>query len=104
MHREERKMSSVKHSYNLDFDKLISDQNHDRLPRELSKAMTRPAYEHTTIEQKNIYNNRICSSCGYYKMDVRGRKHCQFPWDAPGKYDKVLIEFLPCKEDKDEKD
>ncbi len=96
MTRYDRGMSSAKHQYNVEFDKLISDQEHRRLPKTLSRAMTRPAYEHTSAEQKKLF--RECQACGYYKQNELGKFECQYPWYNPDDYDRVLYEFLPCKE------
>lgn len=95
-------MSKLKHNHNLAFDHLLWEAEHARLPRELSKAMTRPAYKSTSLEQRNLFSK--CDRCGYYKMSDSGKKKCQFPWNEPQEYDKVLIDYLPCKEDKNEKD
>lgn len=94
--------SKLKNSHNLAFDQLLWEADHERLPRGLSKAMTRPAYKSTSLEQKTIYT--MCDRCGYYKMSETGKMRCQFPWFDPQEYDRVLYDYLPCKEDKDEKD
>lgn len=42
----------IKHEINVEFDRLLFDEEHGRLPRHLSKAMTRPAYAYTSMQQK----------------------------------------------------
>lgn len=102
MHREERKMSQIRHDFNISFDVLLSDIDHGRVSSGLSQAMTRPAYQHTSLEQKKIFQESECDHCGYYKMGIN-QKCCQFPWYNPSEYDLVLIDYLPCKEADHEK-
>lgn len=61
MERPKAQASKLKHSHNLAFDQLLWEADHERLPRELSKAMTRPAYKSTSLEQKTIYTR--CDRC-----------------------------------------
>lgn len=67
MDRPKAQASKLKHSHNLAFDQLLWEADHERLPRGLSKAMTRPAYKSTSLEQKTIYTR--CDRCGYYKYE-----------------------------------
>ena len=95
----------IKHETNIDFDRLISDSEHGRLPRNLSKAMTRPAYAYTSAEQKKIFKQSVCVGCGYfYKTEEMPREDCMFPWFDPEDYDVAAYEYLPCKEGIDESD
>lgn len=102
---KEKKFSSAKHEYNPAFDRLLHEAEHNRLSKNLSKAMTRPAYAYTSLEQKNVYQNAKCEPCVYFrKSDSGKKKECQFPWDDPEDYDLAVFDYLPCKEGKNEKD
>lgn len=46
-------MKSPKHEYNNSFDKLLNDADHNRLSKNLSSFMTRPAYQYTSLQQKS---------------------------------------------------
>lgn len=101
MERPKESASKMRRNHNLAFDQLLWEADHARLPKGLSKAMTRPAYKSTSLEQKTIYTR--CDSCGYYKMSESGKMRCQYPWDEPQEYDRVLLDYLPCKEGHDAK-
>lgn len=78
---------------------IYKQENHGR-PINLSKAMTRPAYAGTSIEQKQIFHKSICEGCGYWSEPDPGRpKDCTFPWGHPMDADIAVAQYLPCKEE-----
>ena len=78
---------------------IYKQENHGR-PINLSKAMTRPAYAGTSIEQKQIHHFNRCEGCGYWREPEPGRpKRCQFPWGHPLDADVAVAPYLPCKEE-----
>lgn len=78
---------------------IYKQENHSR-PINLSKAMTRPAYAGTSIEQKQIFHKSICEGCGYWSEPDPGRsKDCTFPWGHPMDADIAVAQYLPCKEE-----
>ena len=93
-----KKISTIKHDFNPEMDKLIRDQEHGRLGNKLSKFMTRPAYAYTSLEQRNIYARPMCEPCGYYRENELNKLECQFPWADPEEYDMAAYDYLPCKE------
>lgn len=50
-----KKFSSIRHDYNPTMDKLLQDHEHGKLTGRLSNFMTRPAYAHTSMEQRQIF-------------------------------------------------
>lgn len=94
-----RRPIKIKHEINVEFDKLLNDADHGRLPRHLSKFMTRPAYAYTSAQQKTIFRQSTCDSCSYYyKAEEKPKEECTFPWDDPEDYDLAAYDYLPCKE------
>lgn len=88
----------IKHEINVEFDKLISDSEHGKLPRNLTRAMTRPAYAYTSAQQKLIFKQSACLSCGYYyKTEDMPKEECMFPWYDPQDYDMAAYDYLPCR-------
>lgn len=76
---------------------IYKQENHGR-PINLSKAMTRPAYAYTSAQQKLIFKQSACLSCGYYyKTEEMPKEECIFPWDDPQDYDMAAYDYLPCK-------
>lgn len=86
----------MKHEFNPAFDKLITDSDRGALEKKLSKAMTRPAYAYTSMQQKNVFSKNPCDSCGYCKKTEFWQRLCVFPWDKPEEYDKAVAQYLPC--------
>ena len=102
-------ISEMKHEYNNAFDKLLVDADRGALGDKLSKAMMRPAYAHTSMEQKRIFPKNECNRCGYWRETEFFKEVCTFPWDHPEDYDEAVAEHLPCaklwpKEAKHEED
>lgn len=83
----------------LRIDGMLYMQEQGRKEIHLSKAMKRPAYAHTSMEQKTIFKASMCEPCGYYREpDVGKDKDCCFPWFDPKDYDMAAYDYLPCKE------
>lgn len=79
------------------FEKLMRDMDTGKLGKTNNWSATHPAYYGTSIQQKTPVVN-ICKGCVYFERPAAGmRKACQFPWDSPEEYDKVNVEFIPCK-------
>lgn len=91
--------------YDHRIENMIYLQEQGRLPMRLSRAMTRPAYAYTSMEQKRIYQCSVCDPCGYYRENELNKLECQFPWEEPEDYDMAAYDYLPCMEGaKDEGD
>ena len=52
-------ISEMKHEYNNAFDKLLVDADRGALGDKLSPFMTRPAYAHTSMEQKKLWECKL---------------------------------------------
>ena len=92
--------SIAERSNDFAIDGMIYMQEQGRKDIKLSKAMTRPAYAYTKIEQKRVIEPPICDACGYFIESDAGRpRDCTFPWEDPEDYDLATYDYLPCMED-----
>lgn len=91
-----KKISNIKHEHNTDFDRLLIDAKRGALGEKFSSFMTRPAYAHTSMEQKTIFPRNKCRQCGYYQENELGKEECTFPWFDPQDYDIAVYDNLPC--------
>ncbi len=93
------KTALASHIYDHTIENMIYMQEQGRKEIRLSKAMTRPAYAYTKIEQKRVIEPPMCEGCGYYIQAVDMPKpDCTFPWFDPQDYDLAAYDYLPCKE------
>lgn len=90
--------SIAERSNDFAIDGMIYLEEQGRKEISLSKAMTRPAYAYTRVEQKRIFQKPLCEPCGYYRENEQNKLECQFPWDDPQDYDLAAYDYLPCKE------
>lgn len=98
-------ISEMKHEYNSAFDHLMVDADRGALGDKLSPFMTRPAYAHTSMEQKRVFPENICNECAYYMENELNKKVCHFPWFDPQEFDVAVHPYLPCvKEAEHEED
>lgn len=80
-------------------DGMIRMEELGRKEVQLSDWMKRPAYAGTKLEQKTIYHEQVCKSCGYYyKTADMPKEDCMFPWFEPQDHDIAAYDYLPCKE------
>lgn len=91
-----KKISDIKHEHNMDFDRLLVDAERGALGEKFSPFMTRPAYAHTSMEQKAIFPKNKCRDCGYYLKNELGKEECTFPWFDPQEHDYEVYPYLPC--------
>lgn len=84
--------------YDHKIENMIYLQEQGRMQIKLSRAMTRPAYAYTRLEQKRIFQTPLCEPCGYYRENEQNKLECQFPWAEPEDYDLAAYDYLPCKE------
>lgn len=91
-----KKISEIKHDYNVSFERLLVDADRGALGEKFSSFMTRPAYAHTSMEQKAIFPKNKCRDCGYYLENELGKEECTFPWFDPQDYDLAAYDNLPC--------
>ena len=100
-----KKVSNMKHEHNTAFDKLLVDADRGALGEKLSGFMTRPAYAHTSMQQKKIFPKNKCEKCGYWRETEFWKKVCTYPFDDPEEHDEAIYEYLPCvKEARNEED
>lgn len=91
-----KKVCQMKHEFNSAFDHLMVDADRGALGEKLSPFMTRPAYSHTSLEQKKIFPENKCRKCGYYTENVYFKEECSFPWMDPQECDLATQPYLPC--------
>lgn len=96
-----KKVSEIKHDHNNSFDQLLIDADRGALEEKLSPFMTRPAYAHTSMEQKKMFPENRCRLCGYYLENEFGKEECQFPWNDPQDHDLAAHPYLPCVKEAD---
>lgn len=78
-------------------EKIMHDIDTGKIKKTGNWFMNHPAYFGTSIQQRSREAN-ICAGCVYFRCPAAGLKRaCQFPWNNPKDYDKVNMEFIPCK-------
>lgn len=92
------KSSLASQMYDHMIENMIYLEEQGRKEIKLTKTMTRPAYAHTSLEQKQIFQTPLCESCGYFRENEQNKLECQFPWFEPQDYDLAAYDYLPCKE------
>ena len=84
--------------YDHKIENMIYLQEQGRMQVKLSRAMTRPAYAYTSIQQKRIFPKNECDRCGYWKKTEFWERVCTYPFENPSDYDLAAYDYLPCKE------